>query len=224
MQEHKKLGDNHYNNGEYLLAINEYTIGLDSVQDVKLYLNRNLAYMKLCNYEEAYNDAISAIHLEYNNAKIWGRLGSALFALKRYKLSYDTFKYSYKLKNEPLILEQIKCIKNNYLKDEDTDTEDEDEDTDTEDEDNKLTTNVNNNVPNNLEQLKNMFNGVQFNMANLSQTINNILSNDDILNKIKNNEFQNKVFSYKNNVMDALQDNEITGVLTNILKDLSKSN
>jgi tetratricopeptide (TPR) repeat protein len=222
MQEHKKLGDNHYNNGEYLLAINEYTIGLDSVQDVKLYLNRNLAYMKLCNYEEAYNDAISAIHLEYNNAKIWGRLGSVLFALKRYKLSYDAFNYSYKLKKEPLILKQIKYIKTNYLKDEDI--KDEDTDEDTEDEDNKLTTNVNNNPPNNLEQLKSMFKGVQFNMENLSQTINNILTNDDILNKIKNNEFQNKVFSYKNNVMDALQDKEITGVLTNILKDLSKSN
>jgi tetratricopeptide (TPR) repeat protein len=267
MQEHKTLGDKHYNNGEYLLAINEYTIGLNSIQDVKLYLNRNLAYMKLSNYEEAYNDAISAIHLDYNNAKIWGRLGSALFALERFKLSYDAFKYSYNLKNDSLILKQINYIKNKYLKDEDTketkdedtketkeedtketkdedtketkeedtkETKDEDtEDEDTEDEDienanNKLTTSINNNSSNNssnnLEQLKSMFKGVQFNVSNISQTINNILTNDDILNKIKNSDFQNKVFSYKNNMMDALHDKEITGVLNNILKDLSKPN
>lgn len=220
MSEHKKTGDYYFNNKEYNKAIEEYTIGLLYVQDVKLYLNRNLAYMKICNYEEALNDAISAIHLDYNNAKTWGRMGSVLFVLGRYKTSRYAFQYSYDLEENPLILEQINKIDTIY-------NEKSDDDEDTEDEDLETNTNkdlvVNNEPNNNLEQLKQMFKGVAVNTINIKQSINNILSNDDILNKIKNSDFQNKVFSYKNNIIGALQDKEISSIISNILKDVVKS-
>ena len=109
MEDYKTQGDNFYNNKEYLYAINMYSLGLSCKEEnksqlLKLYLNRNLSYMKLNRYEDAMNDAQSAIKLDCNNAKAWGRLGSALCALGRFKKANEAFKLSHKLEPNELLI------------------------------------------------------------------------------------------------------------------------
>lgn len=230
MEDYKSQGDNFYNNKEYLNAISMYSLGLSCKQEnesclLKLYLNRNLSYMKLNKYEDAYNDAHSAIQLDYNNAKSWGRLGSALYALGRFNSAKDVFKLSYKLEPNELIFEQINRMQDSLQaskssSEEDTDT---DTDTETEDEDNIV---VNNNNTNNI-QVKNLiqhfYKNGQINILNITKSINNILSNEEILDKIKDNNFQNKVFGYKNNIMNAFNDNEIVDTMNNIFRNINKT-
>jgi len=225
MEDYKTQGDNFYNNKEYLYAVNMYSLGLSCKQEnksqlLKMYLNRNLSYMKLNRYEEAMNDAQSAIKLDCNNAKAWGRLGSALCALGRFKKANEAFKLSHKLEPNELLFEQINNICNDYI--EDTDTEEE-EDTDTEDEDNIV---VNKSNTNNIQIrniLQHFYKNGQVNILNITKSINNLLTNDEILDKIKDNNFQNKVFGYRNNVMDAFNDNEIVETMNNIFRNINKT-
>lgn len=226
MEDYKTQGDNFYNNKEYLYAVNMYSLGLSCKEEneshlLKMYLNRNLSYMKLNRYEEAMNDAQSAIKLDCNNAKAWGRLGSALCALGRFKKANEAFKLSHKLEPNELLFEQINNICNDYI--EDTDTEEEEENTDTEDEDNIVVNKTNTNNIQIRNILQHFYKNGQVNILNITKSINNLLTNDEILDKIKDNNFQNKVFGYRNNVMDAFNDNEIVETMNNIFRNINKT-
>lgn len=229
MEDYKTQGDNFYNNNDYLNAVSMYSLGLSCKQEnesylLKMYLNRNLSYMKLNRYEDAMNDAQSAIKLDCNNAKAWGRLGSALCALGRFKKANDAFKLSYKIEPNELLFEQINNICNDYV--EDTDTEE--EDTDTEDEDNIVVnkSNTNTQVKNFLQQF---YKNGHVSIPDITKSINNILTNNEILNKIKDNNFQNEIFNkikdnnFQNKVMDVLKDDEIVNTINNIFKNINKT-
>lgn len=47
--------------------------------------NRAQAYLKLKIYQKAYDDAHSAIQIDYNHVKSVGRRGTAAFYLKKFK-------------------------------------------------------------------------------------------------------------------------------------------
>ena len=81
----KKLGDDNYEQNNYEEAIKHYSLALElnSENNYLVYLNRCLAYIKMMNYTEALNDAITSTVLKPDNAKGWGRVGSCLTALGR---------------------------------------------------------------------------------------------------------------------------------------------
>ena len=81
----KKLGDDNYEQNNYEEAIKHYSLALElnSENNYLVYLKRCLAYIKMTNYTEALNDAITSTVLKPDNAKGWGRVGSCLTALGR---------------------------------------------------------------------------------------------------------------------------------------------
>ncbi len=79
----KQLGNQYYENGEYIIAIDYYTGALELKPDKAVYLsNRAAAYFQAGDYKGARTDAARAVELDPNYAKAWGRLGVALYRLE----------------------------------------------------------------------------------------------------------------------------------------------
>jgi tetratricopeptide (TPR) repeat protein len=244
MEQLKSIGDDFFNENMFEKAIEKYTLALDFDSDdkYKIYLNRCLSFYKLKKYNKALSDAIKATRLKPDNAKTWGRLGSCLGALGRNSQSIYAFKKAYEL--EPLN-ENYKIESKKKLDFNDSDTEDEDEDEDenedkykyenndseTEDEDSNnqnihkqdifsLTKNIKsimctdeNNIPNVIDTMMN--NKMVDNM------FNKILSNDDLINKISDQNFQNKMLSYQFNPLEAFKDQEIMSLMNSVLGNMN---
>lgn len=242
MEQLKSIGDDFFNENMFEKAIEKYTLALDFDSDdkYKIYLNRCLSFYKLKKYNKALSDAIKATRLKPDNAKTWGRLGSCLGALGRNSQSIYAFKKAYEL--EPLN-ENYKIESKKKLDFNDSDTENEDKnenedkykyennDSETEDEDSNnpnihkqdifsLTKNIKsimctdeNNIPNVIDTMMN--NKMVDNM------FNKILSNDDLINKISDQNFQNKMLSYQFNPLEAFKDQEIMSLMNSVLGNMN---
>ena len=250
MEQLKSIGDDFFNKNMFEEAIEKYTLALefDSDDKYKIYLNRCLSFYKLKKYYKALSDAIKATRLKPDNAKTWGRLGSCLGALGRNSQAIYAFKKAYEL--EPLN-ENYKIESKKKLDFNDSDTEDEDGDKDededvdkdedsnnqnindseTEDEDSNnpnihkqdifsLTKNLKsvictdeNNIPNVIDTMMN--NKMVDNM------FNKILSNDDLIKKISDQNFQSKMLSYQFNPLEAFKDQEIMSLMNSVLGNMN---
>ena len=221
MEQLKSIGDNFFNENMFEEAIEKYTLALDfdSNDKYKIYLNRCLSFYKLKKYNKALSDAIKATRLKPDNAKSWGRLGSCLSALGRKSQSIYAFKKAYEL--EPLN-ENYKMEANKEIDFNDSDTEVEDY----EDEDDKEEDVKDEDVKEEDVKEKNA-NTINF-IPNIDSMLNNkmvnnmfdkMLSNEELLKKISEQSFQNKMLSYQSNPFEVLKDKEIMTLMTSFFSE-----
>jgi tetratricopeptide (TPR) repeat protein len=216
MEQLKSIGDEFFYENMFEEAIEKYTLALDFDSDdkYKIYLNRCLSFYKLKKYNKALSDAIKATRLKPDNAKSWGRLGSCLSALGRKSQSIYAFKKAYELEplNENYKMEANKEID---LNDSDTEVEDyEDEDVKEEDvkeeDDKEKNVNTINFIPNIDSMLNNKM---------VNNMFDKMLSNEELLKKISEQSFQNKMLSYQSNPFEVLKDKEIMTLMTSFFSE-----
>jgi len=227
MEQLKNTGDKFFYEQNYEEANKYYTkaLELDSEDKYKIYLNRCLSFYKQEKYNEALSDAIKATRLNPNNAKSWGRLGSCLNVLGRKQQSIRAFKKAYELeptnKNYKKEAEEKSELNN-------SDTEDEDNE-DTEDENNE--NNEDNNFQQEILSLTKNLKSINFasikdidllNNKTVDNMLNNMLSNKELINKLSDQSFQNRILSYKNNPFEALKDKETMYLMCSILQDFTE--
>ena len=218
MEELKNIGDDFFNKNMFEEAIEKYTLALDLDSDdkYKIYLNRCLSFYKLKKYNKALSDAIKATRLKPDNAKSWGRLGSCLSALGRKSQAVYAFKKAYGLGplNQNYKIESNKEIDlNNSDTEEEYDKEDEDK-YDKEDEKNKKEEKEKQNTINYMPTIDSMLNNKMVN-----NMFNKMLSNEELLKKISEQSFQNKMLSYQSNPFEVLKDKEIMTLMTSFFSE-----
>lgn len=198
MQELKDIADNLYKNNSLEEAIGRYSLVLDcEYQDkYKIYLNRCLCYFKLGNYEAALDDAVNATKLNKNNAKSWSRVGSCLLALDKKEDAKKAFLKAAKL--EPSNNDYKKMASS--ISNDDSDTEDED----------KVDIN-------NLEKI-NIGNLLKSDLVN--SIFSNMISNENLMNKLNDTNFQNKLLKYQKNPFAALKDKEMINLMDDVIGKL----
>jgi len=218
MEQLKNKADLLYNEQKYEEAIENYTLALDFESDekYKIYLNRCLSFYKLKKFDEALTDATKAIRLNPNNAKSWGRLGSCLLAQEKKNQAICAFKKAYELdpSNENYKIESEK--ESEY----DSDTEDEDSEQEILSLTKKLKSINFKSIPNFKET--NILNNDLLNNKMVDNMLNNMLSNEDLLKKMADHNFQNKILSYQKNPFEAFKDQEMMSLMGSILKDITK--
>ena len=249
MEQLKSIGDDFFNKNMFEEAIKKYTLALDVDSDdkYKIYLNRCLSFYKLKKYNKALTDAIKATRLKPDNAKTWGRLGSCLGALGRKSQAVYAFKKAYELEplNENYKIESNKEIDLNNSDTEDEDKNDDEEEYDKEDEDKnddeeeydkededknddeeeydkeeddkekdakKEEENVN--TINYMPNIDSMLNNKMVN-----NMFNKMLSNEELLKKISEESFQNKMLSYQSNPFEVLKDKEIMTLMSSFFAE-----
>jgi len=229
---------------KYTLALD-----FDSDDKYKIYLNRCLSFYKLKKYNKALSDAIKATRLKPDNAKSWGRLGSCLSALGRKSQSIYAFKKAYELEplNENYKMEANKEIDLNDSDTEVEDYKDEDDkEEDVKDEDDKEEDDKEENVKEENVKEENVkeenvkeenvkeenvkeknANTINF-IPNIDSMLNNkmvnnmfdkMLSNEELLKKISEQSFQNKMLSYQSNPFEVLKDKEIMTLMTSFFSE-----
>jgi tetratricopeptide (TPR) repeat protein len=226
MEQLKSIGDNFFNENMFEEAIEKYTLALDFDSDdkYKIYLNRCLSFYKLKKYNKALSDAIKATRLKPDNAKSWGRLGSCLSALGRKSQSIYAFKKAYELEplNENYKMEANKEID---LNDSDTEVEDDKEEDDKEEDDKEKDDKEEDDKEEDVKE-KNV-NTINF-IPNIDSMLNNkmvnnmfdkMLSNEELLKKISEQSFQNKMLSYQSNPFEVLKDKEIMTLMTSFFSE-----
>jgi tetratricopeptide (TPR) repeat protein len=229
MEQFKNTADKFFNDNNLEEAIENYTLALDfdSEDKYKVYLNRCLSFYKLKKYNEALSDAIKATRLKPDNAKAWGRLGSCLCALGKKSQAVCAFKKAYEL--EP--------TNENYKKE--SEKEYDSNDSDTEDEESTVQNLPNQEIFSLTKKLESMnFNTIpnfrpgntlpnvvdtMLNNKMVDNMLNNMLSNEELIKKMSEQSFQNKILSYQNNPFEALKDKEMMSLMGTILKDITEN-
>ena len=210
MEQLKNTGDKLFNEQNYKEANKYYTQALefDCKDKYKIYLNRCLSFYKQKKYDKALSDAIKATKLKPDNAKSWGRLGSCLNVLERKAQSICAFKKAYELEptNEDYRKEVAK----------DTNSNDLDENEKEDDEITSLTKTLKSINFNNLSNIDLLNNNMVDNI------LNNMLSNEELIKKISDQSFQNKILSYQNNPFEVLNDKETISLMCSMLKEFTK--
>ncbi|KFO86018.1 Tetratricopeptide repeat protein 12, partial [Buceros rhinoceros silvestris] len=88
----KEKGNDAFRKGDYVLAIQRYTEGLEKLRDKQeLYTNRAQAYLKLHEYEKAIGDCEWALKCNDNCIKAWFLMGKAHLALQHYSESRQCY-------------------------------------------------------------------------------------------------------------------------------------
>ena len=222
---------------DYLNAIKIYDdLLVNDEYNLQILSNRTLAYIKIGNYKKALIDAIYVAKNNQKSAKAWGRLGASLYGITLKSLNKSNQKYifkklvnakqaysmAYKLEQSKIYLKMISDIDiqlnminyTNTIENVDYITE-------------------STKIPE-IESLLNCFDDF-FQKVETSKPIDNIFnsanslinlmsSNTNIMSKLNNEVFQNKVLTMANNPFGALQDPDIMTVLAEMIKDISKLN
>ena len=235
MEDLKSVGDNFFNKNMFEEAIEKYTLALDFESDdkYKIYLNRCLSFYKLKKYNKALSDVKEATRLKPDNAKSWGRLGSCLNILGRKSQAVYAFKKAYELEplNENYKIEANKEIDLNdsdievssnedtevssnedteVSSNEDTEVEYDKEISSNEEEDTK--TDSTSLIQNFMPDTDILLNNPMFN-----KMFNKMLHNEELIKKMSDQTFQDKILSYQYNPFEVLKDKEIMSFMTSIL-------
>ena len=92
---HKAAGDDAFRGRAYRTAIDEYTKAIsfdpDSKDSVVLYSNRSAAYLSNSEISKSLQDARTCVDIDPLFTKGHSRLGAALFALRRYEQSKESY-------------------------------------------------------------------------------------------------------------------------------------
>ncbi|NWY49218.1 TTC12 protein, partial [Chionis minor] len=88
----KEKGNDAFRKGDYVMAIQRYTEGLEKLKDMQeLYTNRAQAYLKIGEYEKAIGDCEWALKCNEKCIKAYFLMGKAHLALKHYKESRQCY-------------------------------------------------------------------------------------------------------------------------------------
>ncbi|NXT24637.1 TTC12 protein, partial [Syrrhaptes paradoxus] len=88
----KERGNDAFRKGDYVLAIQKYTEGLEKLKDKQeLYTNRAQAYLKMHEYEKAIGDCEWALKCNEKCIKAYFLMGKAHLALKHYSESRQCY-------------------------------------------------------------------------------------------------------------------------------------
>lgn len=168
---HKKIADNFFLNKQYNKVYEIYNSLLLVNNDNNILLNKTLILLKLQKYQDCIDICITLLKNDNENSIIWGRLGGALYGLKKYEDAKSAYIKAYSLKNLEIYNIMINKINNS-------------------------------------------------NNDNLNNIMNNIINNESIINKLNDKIFQDKILKYQYNPLDMLNDNEMMGLMDNIMKNM----
>ncbi|XP_059685643.1 tetratricopeptide repeat protein 12 isoform X2 [Gavia stellata] len=88
----KEKGNDAFRKGDYVIAVQRYTEGLEKLKDKQeLYTNRAQAYLKLHEYEKAVGDCEWALKCNEKYIKAYFLMGKAHLALKHYSESRQCY-------------------------------------------------------------------------------------------------------------------------------------
>jgi hypothetical protein len=204
---------NIYNNelskidNELLKTNNDELSKIDNELINKILFNRCLCFLKLKQYNNAFNDALKLVKKHDTSFKAWGYLGASLYGLNKleqsivaYNKANDLFNINNKLSNNQNIyqkmIDEIIEKQNNFAS----------QKTNTTDELNKkILKNINN------SNMKGLFNSLY----------NTILYNPTVIDKLSNADFQKKLLNLHNKPEEALKDKEISGILENLIENIN---
>ncbi len=227
--DYKTVADQYFRDNKFEEAIRNYTLALEENKDneennFKLYMNRCLTYFNLNNFDEALDDAIKATRLNNESSKAWSRVGSCLMSLKKYKQAETAFGKACELEStnefyKNLLENSREMMKKTNIVEYDSDTEDEDAYYGS----NKLE-NINiQQLTEKLEELKNsnnlpdILNNNMVSDGLVDGLFNSMLSNDKLMNKLSDKEFQDKVVTYQKNPFAIFGDKEMMELMNDII-------
>ncbi len=193
MENKKEQANNYFKEGKYDEAIVIYTEILDNDNDNCAVLsNRSASFIKINKYTEALTDAAKCVKLKPDWGKGWGRLGASLYGQCKYEDALVAFNKANELDPNEIYKKMIIENKIELAKIK-----------------SKL---LNENLPN---EIKNSQMGDMY-----SQMFNTIVDNPKIIEKIVNPDFQSKVLSLRTNPIDVLNDQEVMGVMIEMMKGI----
>lgn len=188
----KEKANEYYVVGFYNEAVNIYTQLLEwEPENYMVLSNRSAAYIKLEKWNEALNDAVMSTKLKPDWGKAWGRLGAALYGQDKLDEALVAYNKANELESSNIYVEMIEEIKQNMIS-------------------------IKNNLFLNDPKAQNP------SMENLFSTMfDSVISNPKIMEKLTNPEFQNKVLTMQSNPLQALKDQEVMTIMSEMMKKLN---
>lgn len=197
----KNQANDFYSQGEYVKATELYSKILETDPTNHMVLsNRAVTYLKLNMFDEAIQDAAMCTKLKPNWAKAWGRLGAGLYQKNKLNEALVSYNKAHELEPNEMYESMISEIKD------------------------KLKTDLRSAPELNLSEmmknnplLKNMNTNQQ--MGNLfNNMMETVMSNPNIMEKIANPEFQDKMM--KMQPLDALRDSDVMSLMGDLMKNI----
>mgnify|MGYP000002747591 FL=1 len=188
----KEKANEFYCEGKYYDAVNIYSQLLEwEPENYMVLSNRSAAYIKLEKWNEALNDAVTSTKLKPDWGKAWGRLGAALYGQDKLDEALVAYNKANELEPSNIYVEMIDEIKQNII-------------------------NIKNKLFLNESKTQNP------SMENLFSTMfDSVISNPKIMEKLTNPEFQNKVLTMQSNPLQALKDQEVMNIMSEMMKKLN---
>jgi len=197
---YKDIAKNYIINKQYDKAEEIYNNILinNNINKDDILINKTLILLKLKKYKECIDICSIILKNDTKNSIVWGRLGGALYGLEKYKESKCAYNKAYSLNNLEIYTIMINKI------------------------DNKLNDNINNILDNN--NINNILDNNNINNILDNNNVNNILdsimNNDNLLNKLNDKKFQDKILQYQYNPFQMLKDNDMMGLMDDIVKNI----
>jgi stress-induced-phosphoprotein 1 len=188
----KEKANECYTEGKYNEAVEIYSQLLEwEPENYMVLSNRSAAYIKLEKWSEALNDAVMSTKLKPDWGKAWGRLGAALYGQDKLDEALVAYNKANELEPSNIYVEMIDEIKLNMI-------------------------NIKNKLFLNDPKAQNP------SMENLFSTMfDSVISNPKIMEKLTNPEFQNKVLTMQSNPLQALKDQEVMNIMSEMMKKLN---
>ena len=188
----KEKANEYYVEYKYNEAVDIYSQLLEwEPENYMVLSNRSAAYIKLEKWNEALNDAVMSTKLKPDWGKTWGRLGAALYGQDKLDEALVAYNKANELEPSNIYVEMIEEIKQNMI-------------------------NIKNNLFSNDPKAQNP------SMENLFSTMfDSVISNPKIMEKLTNPEFQNKVLTMQSNPLQALKDQEVMNIMSEMMKKLN---
>ena len=188
----KEKANEYYVEYKYNEAVDIYSQLLEwEPENYMVLSNRSAAYIKLEKWNEALNDAVMSTKLKPDWGKAWGRLGAALYGQDKLDEALVAYNKANELEPSNIYVEMIEEIKQNMI-------------------------NIKNNLFSNDPKAQNP------SMENLFSTMfDSVISNPKIMEKLTNPEFQNKVLTMQSNPLQALKDQEVMNIMSEMMKKLN---
>ena len=192
-----ETANNYFKQGQYEDAIKIYTTLLEQDgDDCKILSNRCLSYIKLGDYKLSLTDAISVVRLQPESAKGWGRLGASLYGVNRFEEAITAYSKAYELEPLEMYSEMVQEINTKIIKVKKT----------------VLKNSLLNKMKEGSEPVNNLFSSM------FGKMLESVTTNQKLMDKLSNSDFQNKVLSMESTPFSALNDTEVTDVLMEMLK------
>ena len=210
MEDLKKQGNDYYINESYDKALECYKKAIELSPDNHiLYSNISAVYIKKKNFDEALTNAIKSTKINPKWYKSWSRVGTCLMKLNRNDDALISFKKAKELNKEDKYI-------NDMIEKLEVDTEEEDEDI------NKSMKILPDNMANmpNMSNMPNMPNMPNFN-PNMINLFEKMMKNEKISSKMRDANFQKKIYEGRNNPMQSLGDPEILEMMSLMTKEMN---